>query len=1165
VKPKSISASRTVPIWLRCIAGPLLVTLLGASRLLAQSEPVVGVDITQVTVLSGQGSVLGVTLTNSGFGYVTAPLVTFSGGGGAGATATATISPSGFVTGITLTSGGSGYTSLPTVAIDPPPAPTQAVVTATYSGAGGVLTSSDFVITNQGSGYSTAPTITITGGGATTNATATATLTAGKVTAINVVSGGAGYTGASPITVAVSAPPTSASGATAVATQIGTVFSSPNESYGPFGTAIQITAVGKGTFLQTSFTYKAFVNGTPIGQSSAPVPPPNAFTIPWTPPQPGAYQLTMSITDGTNTAASLPVRYFATGTAIIGPVDGTIVPNGSSVVIQATATPAPLGPDAFVQRVEFWIDGQLQGTDVTYPYAMIYTPATNTSTHTIVAKAYDNLGNLVTPTASRSLRMVTPVGTPPTVRLLNPLSGSSTSAGSTVNLIADATSATGFIKNVDFFVNGVALASSQTFPFTSTWKSTVPGKYDFVAIASDDKGNTVASAPVSVTVTGGFPTVAVTSPPSTGATVIQGTKMTVAVNAGGADGGITSLSKLDLLVDGIVSDTLPKNPNNLVPAPPLTEPFTFDWKSNVSLGAHKLAARVTDINGLIITSSEIPINVIADQPPQISLTNPTDGGSSAVNAPVTITANASDPDNPVSGVEFFVNGASLGAPVTTATNGAYKFSWTPSAAGSYTLTAKVTDDAGATTTSAPVTITVDPAATGGGGSNTVYRGDYGSSTEAGHFALGVNRNGRGTFVAFSTSPAGKTYLWTDIPLNADGTFTAKDANGVTVTGQIGSTGVVGSFGDKTFIGPITVGSNTALILSGTLTGNANSSVIAIVGADNGITLYTASGTNRDAGVGTIGTAGTYTATTPNGGSYSGVVTASTNVVSGNATGGTSGSFVLKEVPSRLINLSTRALAGTAERTLIAGFMVSGSGTKSLLVRGVGPTLSNFGVANPLTNPTVTVVKTSNNSILATNDDWSDLATLRNLAAQVGAFPLNASSKDAALQVSLAPGMYSAIVGGGSTTPAAAMIELYDSDSTTSIPTARLTNLSARALLSSGDTIIAGFVITGDQRKKLLIRAVGPTLANFGIANVLTDPKLDIVSGTTVVSSNDNWSGGATGTIATTSAAVGAFALVPGSLDAATIVQLSPGTYTVQASGVGGAAGVVLLEIYDADP
>jgi hypothetical protein len=1146
----------------RVLGGATLAALLGTVRLFAQSEPVVAVDISRIAVESNQGSVVSVKIIEPGLGYANPPTVTFSGGGGSGAKAVTTLDK-GTVSTITVTDGGSGYTSMPTVTLSAPDAVRQATATATI--VGGIITG--ITITDGGAGYAAAanPQVVITGvGGVGSGASATATVANGAITNITLTSGGTGYTGAT-VTVA---PPTGQLQALAGVDLMGAVFTSPNESYGPYGTTIDITAAGRGTFLVGSFTYEWFVNGTSIGKTPGAVHPPATATAYWTPPQPGAYLLTASINDGGNKATSLAVRYFATGTAIVGPVDGQIVPYGSSVVIQATATPAPIGPDAFIQRMEFWIDGALKGTDYTYPYSMIYTPATNTSTHSIVAKAYDNLGNLVSPTATRTLKMYAPVGTPPTVRLLNPIDNSSTSAGTSVNLIADAVSATGYIKNVDFYVNGVALSSSQTFPFTSTWKSQVPGQYQFVAIAYDDKSNAVASTPINVTVTGGFPTVEITSPQATDAAVIQGNQVTIQVKAGGADGGISSLRSIELLVDGNVNDALPKNPGGLVPPPPLAEPFNFTWKSNVAIGVHKLAARVTDANGLIITSSEVPVNVQPNHAPKISITGPANGSSSAVNTPVTITAAASDEDagTPIAQVEFFVDNASIGAPVTTATNGAYQLTWTPKASGTFVITAKATDSAGATTVSSGVTVTVDPApAGGGGGSNSVFGGDYGSPAEVGEFAMGVTRNGRGTFIGFSTVPAGQIYLWTDIAINADGTFEATDpATGVKLKGQTGATGVSGTFGDKTFIGPITIGSTSPLILSGSLTGNAGSTVIAILGADNTVTVYTAAGSARDAGTGIVSSAGLYTIKTPTGGTYSGVATAASGLVSGTATGATNGAFLVRQIPSRLVNISMRALAGTSQGTLIAGFAIGGSGTKPLLVRAVGPSLVSYGIDTFLPNPSLSVVSTDGvtTRTLASNDDWNDSATLRTLGASVGAFPLLAGSKDSALQTALSPGLYSAMVNGAST-PGVALIEVYDTERPEQ-GTARLANISARAYLGSGETLISGFVISGDTRKKVLIRAVGPSLANYSITNYVFDPKFDVMSGSTVLVSNDNWSGGPSGTVGLAGASVSAFPLNANSTDAALVVELSPGAYTVQASGVNGSSGIILLELYDLD-
>lgn len=1131
----------------------LVLAALAALPASAQQEPIVAVDIVAVTVENGRGSVIEVELTGSGSRYgTTPPTVSFSGGGGSGASAVATVS-GGFVTGITLTDGGSGYTSTPTITISAPPVGTQATATVTASNvtAGGALTGT-ITPTVAGSGYISAPVVTVSGGAPGTGGTATAVIEDGAVKSITL-SGGTGYTAATPPVLTISAPPAGET-ATARVTLLGTEFDDleTNESYGTYGTTIGIRARGRGTFTRESFTYSWFVNGVGIGRTPTAVLPPTEPTAYWTPPQPGAYFLTVSITDGMNTATSLPVRYFATGTAIVGPVAGTLVPDGSSVVIQATATPQPVGQDAFVERMEFWVDGVLRGTDYTYPYSLIYKPDTGVASHSIQARAYDNNGNLVTPTATRTIRMVSAIGTPPSVTLLNPLNNTSISSGTEVKLVAEAVAPTGFVKNVEFYVNGVALSTANSFPFTSTWKPTVPGKYEFVAIAFDDKSNAVASTPVNVTVTGGFPTAEITQPGAS-RTVIQGEPLDIAVKAAGADGGITSLARIDLLVDGKVSDSLPKNPGNVVPPPPLTEPFTFKWTSNVAVGSHKLSARVTDNNGLSITSPEVTINVVANQLPSITLTAPEDGGSATVNTAVLLSATAADPDGSVESVEFFVNGESVGSPDRSAP---YEMNWTPTAAGTYTISAKVTDSAGGTMTTPAISVTASPATTGGSSATSiVYRGDYGSPAESGRFSFGVNRFGRGTFIATSSSPTGRTYYWADIIVNPDGGFKVLDsANNVVLTGNTSTTGVMGSFGGRTFIGPITTGSTPAMVVSGTLTGAPNSTVSALVGADGVITLYTANGTVREAGTGSIGSTGGYTVALQSG-AVSGIVNASSAVISG---GGATGSFLLQPIPSRLVNVSVRARAAAGEGTLVAGFGVSGSGSKPLLIRAVGPTLTNYGVSTTLANPSLRVVSTTNVE-LGSNDDWS--SSLAPLMSQLGAFALMPGSKDAALQLTSGPGLFSALVGGAST-PGNVMVELYDAEPVTATAaSARLTNLSARAFLPPGETLIAGFVIGGDVRKKLLIRAVGPTLNDFGITNALADPKMDLLVGSTAIVGNDNWSSAQVGA---STAAVYAFPLRTASKDAAMVVQLSPGLYTVQVTGPVGASGVVLLEIYDLD-
>lgn len=269
--------------------------------------------------------------------------------------------------------------------------------------------------------------------------------------------------------------------------------------------------------------------------------------------------------------------------------------------------------------------------------------------------------------------------------------------------------------------------------------------------------------------------------------------------------------------------------------------------------------------------------------------------------------------------------------------------------------------------------------------------------------------------------------------------------------------------------------------------------------------------------------------------------------------------------ARLANLSVRTLAGTGNDTLIVGFALA-DGSKPLLVRAVGPTLGTFGVGGALANPTLQL--DANGATLAQNDDWHAPSTqataVAAAAASVGAFALPEQSRDSALLQTLTSGSYTAQVGGGN---GVALVELYDAStsaprllgSSTAVP--RLANVSARTRAGSGnDALIVGFVVTGDSARTILLRAIGPTLDSFGVSGALANPRLELIRDSLSVATNTGW-GGATA-LANAFAQVGAFTLPADSRDAALLVTLLPGAYTAQVTPAAGAAGVVLVEIYD---
>jgi len=275
----------------------------------------------------------------------------------------------------------------------------------------------------------------------------------------------------------------------------------------------------------------------------------------------------------------------------------------------------------------------------------------------------------------------------------------------------------------------------------------------------------------------------------------------------------------------------------------------------------------------------------------------------------------------------------------------------------------------------------------------------------------------------------------------------------------------------------------------------------------------------------------------------------------------------------LIDLSVRASAGTGAQTLIVGFSIGGTGTsgsKPILVRGIGPTLASFGVTGVLADPQVSLL--SGSTILQTNNDWgtplagnASVATLTATMAQVGAYALPAGSKDAVLLATVNSAPYTAEVSSATAGGTGiALAEVYDATPAAgfALTTPRLINISGRAQIGSGGTIlIGGFVVGGAAPETLLIRGVGPTLASFGVAGALADPVLTLFDGNgKAIQSNTGWGGTAALTAAFLQA--GAFALPALSADSAMLITVSPGNYTAEVSSASGSTGVGLVEVYE---
>ena len=279
------------------------------------------------------------------------------------------------------------------------------------------------------------------------------------------------------------------------------------------------------------------------------------------------------------------------------------------------------------------------------------------------------------------------LGVVPTVSITNPIDGAHVITGDVVNIAANASEVGGgTITQVEFFVNGVSVGVSTSAPYNVNWTSTAGSKV-LTAVATDNAGFTKTSAPVNITVANNqAPTVSVTAP-ADGSSAKVGTTVNITADASDIDG---TVSKVEFYV------------NNVKIGEDLTSPYAFSWTA--VLGTNRITAVATDNKGAQTTSSIVTINVVNNLPPTVSITSPANGAAFMKNNVVTIAASSSDADGTVSKVEFFVNGVKVGEDLTSP----YSYDWTATV-GTKSLTAVATDNNGATTLSAPVSINVaDP-------------------------------------------------------------------------------------------------------------------------------------------------------------------------------------------------------------------------------------------------------------------------------------------------------------------------------------------------------------------------------------------------------------------------------------------------------------------------
>jgi len=254
-----------------------------------------------------------------------------------------------------------------------------------------------------------------------------------------------------------------------------------------------------------------------------------------------------------------------------------------------------------------------------------------------------------------------------------------------------------------------------------------------------------------------------------------------------------------------------------------------------------------------------------------------------------------------------------------------------------------------------------------------------------------------------------------------------------------------------------------------------------------------------------------------------------------------------------VNLSSRLRVETGDKLMIGGFIVTGNTPKKVVLRGLGPSLAAMGISDFLADPYLEL-RGSNTALIRKNDNWKD-----DQRSEIeGTTYQPSDDRESVIVATLNPGAYTALLTGiGSTPTGVGTVEIYDADSAAN---SQLANISTRGFVQTqANVLIAGLSLSGSSGTgNVAFRGIGPSLAQFGLSNVLADPTLELHNANgTVMISNDDWLSDPVSAGQLTARGLG----LSNTKESGIFTSLAPGQYTVTLTGKSGGIGIGLVEIY----